>query len=175
MRRRHFLKLGAAGMLAWASGKSFAAMPDRKLSLLNIHTGEALTTTYWSEGNYIGESLQEIDHVLRDFRTGESMAMDSRLLDLLHVIRTNLGGALPFHVISGYRSPVTNAYLAETTSGVAKKSLHMKGQAADIFLPGHDLPTLHRVALGLKMGGVGYYPSSNFVHVDVGRVRAWHG
>lgn len=173
--RRCFLKLGGAVMLSMAAGRVFAAMPERKLSFYNIHTGERLSATYWAEGRYIDESLAEIDHVLRDFRTNQSVAMDRRLLDLLHSIGMSLGGALPFHVISGYRSPATNAHLAETTSGVAKKSMHMKGQAADIFLPGHDLSALHKVALGLKQGGVGYYPRSNFVHVDVGRVRSWQG
>ncbi|MBY0578461.1 MAG: DUF882 domain-containing protein [Burkholderiales bacterium] len=175
MRRRRFLKLGVAGLLSMAAGRTLAAMPDRTLSLYNIHTGEQLNTTYWADGVYVAASLDEINHVLRDYRTNETMNMDSRLLDLLHAVRSMLGGSLPFHVISGYRSAATNAYLAETSSGVARKSLHMKGQAADIFLPGSDLPSLRRAALDLNLGGVGYYPRSNFVHVDVGRVRAWQG
>ena len=169
------MKLGAAVMLSLAAGRSFASMEERRLSFYNIHTGESLDTAYWANGAYIEESLAGIDHVLRDFRTNEIMAMDRRLLDLLHVIKTTLGGTLPFHVISGYRSPATNTHLAATTNGVARKSLHMKGQAADVFLPGNALSTLHKAALDLKRGGVGYYPHSNFVHVDVGRVRSWQG
>ncbi len=175
MHRRSFLKLGAAGALSMSTGKAFASLQDRKLSLYNIHTGEELETTYWSEGSYVGQSLGEIDHVLRDFRTGDAISMDTRLLDLLHSIRTRLGGSQPFHVISGYRSPKTNAMLRSESSGVAKHSLHMQGMAADICLPGRDLSVLHQVALDLGLGGVGYYPRSNFVHVDVGRVRYWHG
>ena len=175
MHRRSFLKLGAASFLSLAAQKAFAALPERKLSLYNIHTGESLETVYWSGGSYVGESLGEIDHVLRDFRTGDVLSMDTRLLDLLHAIRIETGGTAPFHVISGYRSPKTNAFLHANSSGVATHSLHMKGMAADICLPGRDLSSLRKVALDLGVGGVGYYPRSNFVHVDVGRVRHWQG
>ena len=169
------MKLGAAAMLTLAAGKNFAAMPERKLSFYNIHTGESLSATYWAEGAYVGESLAEINHVLRDFRTNQAIAMDRGLLDLLYAINLKLDGKFPIHVISGYRSPATNAFLHAHSNGVAKHSLHMKGEAADIFLPGRDLSTLHRAALSMNRGGVGYYPHSNFVHVDVGRVRSWQG
>ena len=169
------MKLGAAALLSMTAGKTFAALPERRLSFYNIHTGESLDTVYWAEGSYVDESLAGINHVLRDFRTNEIMAMDRRLLDLLHELKTTLGSALPFHVISGYRSPATNAFLHAHSSGVARHSLHMEGQAADVFLPGRSLSNLREVALDLKKGGVGYYPRSNFVHVDVGRMRSWQG
>jgi uncharacterized protein YcbK (DUF882 family) len=111
--------------------------------------------------------------VLRDHRTDEVAEMDPRLLDLLFNLQGKLGASTPFHVISGYRSPRSNAMLVAKGGGVAKKSLHMQGKAIDIRLPGRELADLRKAALGLKAGGVGYYPKSDFVHVDVGRVRHW--
>lgn len=177
MNRRSFLKI--AGMASAVSlfpsivlGKT--EVPYKKsLSLYNIHTGENLNTTFWADGSYVPEALVDINHILRDYRTGTASEMDIELFDLLYSIRTNLGSSKPFHVISGYRSPKTNAMLNGHSSGVAKKSLHMEGKAIDINLPGRDLSELKKIALNLKQGGVGYYPDSNFVHVDVGRVRSW--
>ena len=150
-------------------------MPEnaRTIAFHNLHTGEHLETTYWAEGNYITPALKHIDHVLRDFRTGDVARIDPRLLDLLHVLRSKMESSEPFHVISGYRSPKTNDTLAQQSNGVAKKSLHMKGMAADVRLPGRALSGLKDAAASLKLGGVGYYPSSDFIHVDVGRVRYW--
>jgi uncharacterized protein YcbK (DUF882 family) len=149
--------------------------PQNRRSILL--TGLSLTLcglpTYWAEGNYITPALKDIDHVLRDFRTGDVARIDPRLLDLLHLLRSRLESTEPFHVISGYRSPKTNGTLAQQSSGVAKKSLHMKGMAADVRLPGRVLSDLKGVAVSLKLGGVGYYPKSDFIHVDVGRVRYW--
>ena len=132
-----------------------------------------MRTTYWEEGVYIPEAMEEINHVLRDYRTGEAAAMDRELMDLLYAIRTKSGNTKPFRIISGYRSPKTNAMLNKKTSGVAKKSLHMEGKATDINLPGTDLAQLRKIAMHIKGGGVGFYPKSGFVHVDVGRVRYW--
>jgi len=175
--RRSFLKM--AGVVSAVSffpaivlGKT--DLPYKKsLSLYNIHTGEDITTTFWADGSYIPEALREMNHLLRDYRTGTSTQMNIELFDLLYSIRTNLESNKPFNIISGYRSPTTNATLHNHSSGVAKKSLHMEGKAIDINLPGRNLSDLHTLAMNLKQGGVGYYPASNFVHVDVGRVRSW--
>jgi uncharacterized protein YcbK (DUF882 family) len=110
---------------------------------------------------------------MRDFRTGEVHVIEPGLLDLLHALHGKLDSRRPFEIISGYRSPKTNAALAENSSAVAKKSLHMKGMAIDINLGDVKLKNLRKAAIALKQGGVGYYPNSNFVHVDIGRVRSW--
>ncbi len=128
---------------------------------------------YCANGEYIPGALTEINHILRDHRNGEVGSVDHRLLDLLHAINSRLDNSKPFHIISGFRSEQTNAMLAERSNGVAKHSLHMYGLAIDIRLPGHDLVTLRKTAIALKGGGVGYYPRSDFVHLDVGSVRYW--
>jgi uncharacterized protein YcbK (DUF882 family) len=177
MERREFLKLGGLGMMAAMAPSSLFGKGNsdhfRSLSFYNLHTGESLRTTYWEEGIYIPEALDEINHLLRDHRTGEVMQMDVALFDLLHDIRSKADTRKPFNIISGYRSPQTNATLRNHSSGVAKKSLHMQGKAIDINLSGVDLSQLRKIAMHEKSGGVGYYPASNFVHVDVGRVRYW--
>jgi uncharacterized protein YcbK (DUF882 family) len=177
MDRRLFLKFGAVAAAGLMMPNQLFGMGEtedfRSLSFYNIHTGESLRTTYWEEGIYIPEALEEINHLLRDYRTGEAMPMDRGVIDLLYAIRTKTGNTKPFRIISGYRSPKTNAMLNKNTSGVAKKSLHMQGKAIDINLPGTQLADLRKVAMHLKSGGVGFYPKSGFVHVDVGRVRYW--
>ena len=176
--RRRFLKLG---MLAAAvlPGSAFASQglsaPERRLGFLNLHTGEKADLPYWIEGDYVPDSLAEINRVLRDHRTGEVAAIDTGLLDLLHRVNAALGASQPFQVISGYRSPASNQMLSNNSSGVATRSLHMQGKAIDIRLPGIPLADLRRAGLMLRGGGVGYYPGSNFVHLDVGRVRTWGG
>jgi len=175
--RRKFLKLSmlAAAMPLPASASAWLAAPERRLSFHNLHTGENVNLPYWVQGDYVPESLAEINHVLRDFRTDQVAAMDVRLLDLLSRVKAQLGTSQPFQVISGYRSPATNHMLSERSSGVAKHSLHMEAKAIDIRVPGIQLADLRRTGLALKGGGVGYYPASNFVHLDVGRVRHWGG
>jgi uncharacterized protein YcbK (DUF882 family) len=150
----------------------------RRLRFHNLHTDEKLEAVYWEDGRYVPDALQAVNHVLRDFRTGDVHVMDPSLLDLVSVLAAKLETASPVHIISGYRSPQTNALLraeggAET--GVAKKSLHLQGQAMDLRLSDVPLAHLHQAALSLGAGGVGYYPVSNFVHVDVGAVRHWAG
>ena len=174
--RRRFLKWGASciGLAAcptWAMG----LMPshERKLSLYNTHTGESLSAPYWADGQYLSDSMSEFNRLMRDHRTNEVAPIDGKLFDLLHALHTRLDGKQAFHLISGFRSSTSNHMLVATTSGVAKGSLHLKGQAADIFLPGCELASLREAALTLKSGGVGYYPTSSFVHVDIGRIRAW--
>jgi uncharacterized protein YcbK (DUF882 family) len=177
--RRRFLSrsIFAAAAMTVAPGAMAEAIRktsrDRKLSFYNLHTGEKLTTCYWSQGLYVPESLTDINHILRDFRTNEIRTISPELMDLLFAMRGKLGTQDPFHVISGYRSPATNAILRQHSEGVAKNSLHMQGLAIDIRVPGRRLIELKRVATALRGGGVGYYPASDFVHVDVGRVRYW--
>ena len=177
--RRGFLQTGAAVLAAaslprrsWAAIPA-ASVPVRKLGLYNTHTGEQLNTVYWAEGSYQTEGLRDIYRLLRDHRSGEISPIDTGLLELLYVLSASLGTSERLHVISGYRSPATNAMLAQKSSGVAKHSLHMEGLAMDIRVPGRDLADVRRAAIALNGGGVGYYPSSDFVHVDVGRVRTW--
>jgi len=117
--------------------------------------------------------MREIEHLMRDYRTGTVHAIDRRLIDIVYHLNRMLGSHRPVEVISGYRSPQTNAFLRATTDGVAQNSYHMRGQAIDLRLPGHSLSQLRRAALSLRAGGVGYYPASNFVHVDTGPVRHW--
>jgi len=177
--RRRVLQWGAVGLLSTAiPDRGFAGVrefwsPERSLSFYNTHTGEELEVVYWSRGKYRKQALADIDHILRDYRTGEVKAINTRLLDLAHDLGERLGNRGPFHIISGYRSPKTNALLRTGGKGVASKSLHLQGKALDIRLPNTDLPVLHRTAVDLKGGGVGYYPGPNFVHIDVGQVRYW--
>lgn len=174
--RRRFLQIGFGATAGLIMPNAFAGLlkqPERKLSLLNLHTGETINATYWAEGQYQTSELQAINKVLRDFRTGDVHKMDKDLIDLLNLMHHKVGGNRPFNVISGYRSPKTNAALNKNTTGVAKKSLHMQGKAIDIRLPGHKLSDLRKVALNLQVGGVGFYPESDFIHVDTGDVRHW--
>jgi len=176
--RRVFIKrcIGtAAGLLVLPrSGlTNVRRAPERSLTFLNLHTGEELHTVYWSNGAYQVSELQAISHILRDHRTDEQHLMDRRLMDLLFALQQSVGIRSPFEVVSGYRSPATNAELRAVSSGVAKHSLHMQGKAIDICVTGFSLKKLHDAAVALKAGGVGYYPKSNFIHVDTGPVRYW--
>lgn len=143
------------------------------LALRNLHTGETTRATYWADGAWQAAGLREINHILRDFRTGDVVDIDPALLDLMHRLAALFGTDEPFEIFSGYRSPRTNAKLAGQSAAVARKSLHMQGKAADLRLPGVVLSSLRRVAMSLHAGGVGYYPRSGFIHVDTGRVRFW--
>jgi uncharacterized protein YcbK (DUF882 family) len=177
--RRTFVKLGAmaavAGLLprvVFGSSKSLAAQ-DKSLAFYNTHTGEKLKAIYWAEGNYVDATLREINYILRDPRNNEVRDIDTGLLDFLFAVRQEVDGKQPFHVISGYRSPATNSFLRAHSSGVAENSLHLVGKAIDIRMPGRDTRSLQKAAKDLRLGGVGYYPKSDFVHVDIGRVRYW--
>ena len=177
--RRVFLAAGLATTVACflpfkavaSASKVFFA--ERALSFYNTHTGEGMKTVYWNQGTYVPEALADINYILRDYRTGEMKEIDTDLLDLLFAIHRKLESTAPFDIISGYRSPETNSLLNMTSNGVVKNSLHIHGMAIDIRLPGHELKVLRRAAIDLQRGGVGYYPSSDFVHVDVGRIRYW--
>lgn len=163
-----WISLAAAG-----PGRARASQSARALQFENLHTGDRLKTTYWSEGAYVPEALREIAWVLRDHRTDTAHPIAPGLLDLLVDVRAALESTSPLHVISGYRAPESNAQLARPGSGVARRSLHMEGSAVDIRIPGIALTRLRDAAKSLRQGGVGYYPDSQFVHLDVGRVRQW--
>jgi uncharacterized protein YcbK (DUF882 family) len=147
--------------------------PEKAVALYNTHTGERLNAVYWHKGEYLPEALSAVDRVLRDHRTDEIKPIDPQLLDLLHAISEELECPHPFYIISAYRSPATNAYLRFMSRGVAEHSLHMDGKAVDVRLPGWGSYTVRRAAVELRMGGVGYYPRSDFVHIDVGPIRYW--
>jgi uncharacterized protein YcbK (DUF882 family) len=181
--RRSFLGYGALATAATLIPGRAQAAPaaavrrrERKLAFFHTHTGERLRTVYCTDGEYHPDALAELNHLLRDFRRDEVKPIEPELFDLLHELAGTLETDQPFHVISGYRSPATNAMLRErggSHTGVASRSLHMVGKAIDIRLPGVKLDHLRAAARSLKLGGVGFYPSSNFVHVDTGRVRFW--
>jgi uncharacterized protein YcbK (DUF882 family) len=145
-----------------------------RLRLYNTHTGERADVVFRRSGQYVPEGIAALEHHLRDFRRDEMRAFDPRLFDLLVELAEAVGepGA-EFHVISGYRSPATNQMLRERSRGVAQRSLHMQAQAIDVRLPGVPTSRLRDAALELARGGVGYYASSDFIHVDTGRVRRW--
>jgi uncharacterized protein YcbK (DUF882 family) len=151
---------------------AFAAA-HRALAFRNLHTGESLSVTYWTDGQYVPDSLAQLDRVLRDHRNGEVQPIDRKLFDFLAELAQALGTSGPYLVISGYRSPQTNALLARKGRGVAESSLHQLGLAIDVRLADRTLEDLRDQALALERGGVGYYPRSNFVHLDTGRVRRW--
>jgi uncharacterized protein YcbK (DUF882 family) len=144
----------------------------RSLSLHHLHTDERLAVTYFADGGYVPEAIGEIEWLLRDFRTGEMHAIDLRLLDTLQALAERCSGA-NFEVISGYRSPATNAQLQAFSDGVASNSLHLTGRAVDVRMNRFDTAKLRDAALELARGGVGYYPQSDFIHLDTGRVRSW--
>ena len=177
--RRGFLRNSARLMVGAAllpfANQALASLPNaRRLSFHHTHTGESVTVVYAVDDHYLPSALASLNHFLRDHYSGKVGIIDPRLFDLLHRLQLELACHAPFHVISGYRSPETNATLKATRGGgVARHSLHMDGKAIDIRLPGVPLNDLREAALGLKQGGVGYYPREQFVHVDTGRVRYW--
>jgi len=146
---------------------------SRMLSFDCLHTGEKLKADYWVDGQYVPDALAAINRTLRDWRTGEVHTMEPKLLDLLNLLGQKLDSNAGFQVICGYRSPATNAMLHETTSGVASNSQHLLGKAIDIKVPGRDLKKVYDAAIAMAVGGAGYYPKSDFVHVDIGSVRHW--
>lgn len=176
LNRRDFLGCSAAAIATLITPGVFARSAradERELAFYNIHTDERLNTTYWANGQYIPEELQAINKLLRDHRNGATVQMDRKLLDLLYAVQNSVDKYNSFEVISAYRSISSNASLRKAGAGVAKNSLHMKGRAIDIRLPGVELKQLRQAALNLRAGGVGYYPRSNFIHLDTGRPRFW--
>jgi uncharacterized protein YcbK (DUF882 family) len=143
------------------------------LSFYHIHTAEKLTIAYREHGEVVPGALAEINRYLRDFRTEQIHDIDVSLLDALHSLYETFDRRGNFEVISGYRSPRTNAALRHATSGVAENSLHIQGRAIDVRLTSAKTAALRGAALAMQAGGVGYYPDSNFVHIDTGSFRSW--
>ena len=175
--RRRLLGLGlaaaATGLVPATSWASQSPAGERTLAFYNTHTDEKLKATYFRGNGFDKGAIKDINFILRDFRTGDIHNMDLQLLDLLTELHRRTGSKQPFQIISGYRSPKTNATLAAESNGVAKHSMHLEGKAIDIRLADVNLRDLRNTAVGMKRGGVGIYPASNFVHVDTGRVRTW--
>jgi uncharacterized protein YcbK (DUF882 family) len=177
--RRFFIKIFAQTALCSVFPVSALAAidrmsaPKRTLLMYNIHTDQKIDVRYYAQGRYQPDALKKINYILRDYRTGEIKPIRKELLNLLYTVSGAIGRSPRFHIISGYRSPETNAMLRKRSKAVAKNSLHMEGEAVDIRIPGCDTRWLRNVCMKLKAGGVGYYPESDFVHVDVGPVRYW--
>ncbi|WP_417548817.1 DUF882 domain-containing protein [Methylophaga sp.] len=174
--RREILRYLAASGAMLMMPAALANLPKeapRQLSLYNLHTEEKLKATYWADGEYQPDGLADINHLLRDHRSGEHTDMDPQLLNLMFLLHEKAQSKQAFHIISGYRSPASNEMLRKNSTGVAQKSLHTLGMAVDLRLPGIELEALRDMALSLQGGGVGYYPKSDFIHIDTGRVRQW--
>jgi uncharacterized protein YcbK (DUF882 family) len=172
------LTCAAMGRDASAAHRSVpgkAAPGNRRIALLNLHTDERVEIEYSRDGAYVPEALLKIEVLLRDFRNGERHVIDPGLMDYLVDVARTVDADPSFSVISGYRSPQTNAVLHEKSAGVAQHSLHMEGRAIDVRLTGIDCADLAGHAEALKRGGVGYYRMSNFVHLDTGAFRTWKG
>ncbi len=180
-RRRFLSQLACGALMAIASPgivpaavrHVYGGTGHKALSLENIHTGEKLNLTYFERGRYFQDALVEVNHFFRDYRTGDVHPMDPSLLDILHDLKGRLAVAKPIKILSGYRSPRTNASLRRRRRGVAKHSMHMEGRAIDIRISGVDVRHIRNAAIALGRGGVGYYPRSNFIHLDTGDFRTW--
>jgi uncharacterized protein YcbK (DUF882 family) len=178
--RRTFLKSSAllASVLSVPAIARASAVPnnmvqERTLRMYNTHTGESLRSVFWADGQFVPDAMNDINKLLRDHRNNKIAQIDPKLLFLLDQVSTQVGNGSVLHIISGYRSPESNQQLAETTNGVARHSMHLEGKAIDVRIPGRDLASLHKAALRAGGGGVGYYPESQFVHMDTGRLRSW--
>lgn len=176
--RRRLLKnvwLAAPALVVARYSRAQAAAESRRMALFNTHTGEALELTYFADGEYVSESLRQLNHVLRDHRTGEVGEIDRALFDVLHQVAQSAHADPSFEVISGFRSASSNEMLRAQGGGVSRQSLHLKGKAIDVRLKGVGCDRVTEIALDLARGGVGYYRRSDFVHLDTGRVRSWRG
>ena len=172
--RRRFLQAAGAALMLLPLGAAWARTPARRsLSFVHTHTGEQLSTVYFEDGQYRNGELARINQLLRDFRTGDVHNIDTGVLDILADLRVLADRDEPYEVISGYRSPQTNAALRRHSHGVAEHCLHLEGRAIDVRLPGFPTHRLRELALGMSRGGVGFYPQLDFVHLDNGRVRYW--
>ncbi|MFP1645559.1 YcbK family protein [Pontitalea aquivivens] len=179
--RRGLLGAFAATMITAAPTASNAfgflkgAGDIRRIRMYSGRTGESLDTVYWIEGDYIKEALAEINHFMRDWRTNEVTRIDPRTIDIAAAAHRLMDVSEPYMMLSGYRSPKTNSMLRSRSGGVAKNSLHMKGQAADLRLKSRSVGQMYQAAAACKAGGVGKYSRSNFVHMDCGPIRTWGG
>jgi uncharacterized protein YcbK (DUF882 family) len=147
----------------------------RRVRMYSGRTGEAIDTIYWIDGKYIPEVLKELNHFMRDWRSGATIRIDTRTVDIMAAAHRLMDVSEPYMMLSGYRSPQTNAMLRARSRGVARDSLHMKGQAADLRLKSRSVGQIARAAEACASGGVGRYSRSNFVHMDCGPVRHWGG
>ena len=176
-RQRRSAMLAALGASLVPFGNVIASAntyPELSLSLYNLHTTESYKGVFWAAGDYDPGALKQINNLFRDHRTNDVIDIDRRLLSILYLVDNKIGSPRQaFSVISGYRSPETNRKLALNNAGVAKNSYHMKGRAVDIRLPGTDTRKLREAGLSLRVGGVGYYKKSNFIHLDTGPYRVW--
>jgi uncharacterized protein YcbK (DUF882 family) len=170
---RHLLMAAPAALLPLGRGRALAGSDRRELTFHHTHTDEKLTVVYWADGAYVPEALEQVNHLLRDFRNDEVHPIDPELLHILYKVAREAGSRGVYEIISGYRSPETNAKLRDKSKGVARRSLHMQGRAIDVRLTDVESAKLRDVALELKLGGVGYYYRSDFVHLDTGRFRTW--
>ena len=176
--RRAFLALALGTAFTLGTGSSafaatLAGLPERRLRLRNVHTGETFDGIYWRHGKYQPTAIKQLSWVLRDFRANEAKGFDPHLFDMLDALARRMGSKEPFQVISGYRTAATNAAKRRTDGDVARNSFHTRAQAIDIFLPDRSVKGLRYTAVKMAAGGVGYYPSSGFVHLDTGPVRTW--
>jgi uncharacterized protein YcbK (DUF882 family) len=179
--RRSFLGLGAAAAAAAliAPGEALAstrvvAVRPRVISILNVNTGERLENVeYWARGRYLPDALRALDRIMRDHRTDTVHEIDPSLFDLVVAVQSRLEASGPIHLVSGYRSPQTNAQLRRRDPGVARNSFHMRGEAMDLRVPGITTRNLYRAAVVENEGGVGFYPRTDFIHLDVGPSRTW--
>ena len=172
-RRRLMVGAAAASGVAFVTPTPAVSFAPRSVSLYNTHTGEWVRTVYWADGHYIRDAVRDINWVLRDHHSGEVRPMNAGMLDLLGMLRDRLETRSPFLIISGYRSPATNHAMHMRSGGVASHSYHIKGMAIDLRVERRDLSHVRGAAASLRGGGVGYYPRSDFVHVDCGPVRYW--
>jgi uncharacterized protein YcbK (DUF882 family) len=165
----------AAPTYANAFGFLRGAGDIRKISIYSSRSGETLESVYWIEGDYIPEAMNEINRIMRDWRSGDIIRIDGRTIDIMAASHALMDTSEPYMLLSGYRSPATNRMLRSRSSGVARNSLHMKGQAADLRLKSRSVSQMARAAAACNAGGVGKYSRSNFVHMDCGPVRVWGG
>jgi uncharacterized protein YcbK (DUF882 family) len=165
--------LVAAPTYSNAAGFLRGAGDFRKIRMYSGRTGESLETIYWIEGEYIPEALAQVNHFMRDWRQNSATSMDTRTIDIMTAAHRLLDADEPYILLSGYRSPETNAMLRSRSSGVARQSLHMKGQAADLRLTSRSVAQMAKAAAACRAGGVGRYSGSDFVHMDCGPVRTW--
>jgi len=167
--------LVAAPTYSKAAGLLRGSGDIRRIKMYSARTGEKIDMIYWVEGDYIKDAVQEVNHFMRDWRTGDVKNMDLRTIDIMAASLNLLDVSEPYMLLSGYRSPKTNAMLRSRSTGVAKNSLHLKGQAADLRLSSRSVSQIGRAAVSCAAGGVGRYSGSNFVHMDCGPVRTWGG
>ncbi|WP_234855416.1 YcbK family protein [Paracoccus everestensis] len=165
--------VAAAPVMGNAFGLLRGAGDMRRIRMYSGRTGESLDTVYWVDGKYIRESLNEINIFMRDWRSGEVIGIDPRTVDVAAASHRLLQTNEPYMMLSGYRSPRTNAMLRRSSGGVARNSLHMVGKAADLRLKSRSVGQMYNAAMSCRAGGVGKYSRSNFVHMDCGPVRNW--